>query len=412
MSLSNNETSPSIPSTERAPRRHHRKSRNGCANCKSRRVKCDEQKPQCLNCARRELRCSFLPPDSSHAASPCGTLGSASSTPACDAILVAQVPSPSLPDAPQTLSPEPASEGLDIEDFSLLHHYTVFTSHTLAIVPGLDTFMRINLPRIAFSNNFLLHGTLAIAALHLSRFKRNASEANLYMMKALHHYGTALRTATSLMPSINSRNGPALYLFSMLSFSFTLGLRPKPGDFLLFGQQGIAQWLGQLQGMRSLLETQPELFQDDTLAPMFQLSVRSLAQPVSSTDHFPQLREQIQQAASGDPELVHYLKALDQLSQRFDSAFLSTSRVAQLSPQQVFVWVYQLDDEFVRLLQEEKPIPLVILSYFCILLNRLSSFWWIRGWPEHLLSEIHSSLDEEYKVWMRRPMEETGWIPG
>ncbi|KAG7420484.1 hypothetical protein Forpi1262_v016198 [Fusarium oxysporum f. sp. raphani] len=272
--------------------------------------------------------------------------------------------------------------------------------------------MRINLPQIAFSNKFLLHGTLAIAALHLSRFKKNASEANSYMMKALHHYVTALRTATSLMASINAQNGPALYLFSMLCFSFTLGLGPKPGDFLLFGPQGIAQWLGQLQGMRSLLETKPELFQDDTLAPMFQLTVRSLAQSISRIDHFPQLRKQIQQAASGDPELVHYSKALDQLSQRFDFALLSTSRVAQLSPQQVFVWVYQLDDDFVRLLQEEKPIPLVILSYFCILLNQLSSFWWTRGWAEHLLSEIHSSLDEEYKSWMRRPMEETGWIPG
>ncbi|KAH7111511.1 C6 zinc finger protein [Dactylonectria estremocensis] len=391
MSPGNNEISPSSPPTNNALRRHHLKSRNGCTICKSRRVKCDERKPQCSNCVRRELRCSFLPP-TSHTASPCGNVGSSSLTSACDATPVTQIPTPSTsgcghdvpaapPDVPRTLSLEPASEGLDIEDFFLLHHYTISTSYTLAMVPGLDTFMRINLPQIAFSNKFLLHSILAIAALHLSRFKKHTSEANSYMTKALHHYGTALRTATSLMASINAQNGPALYLFSTLCFSFTLALGPKPGDFLIVGQQGIAQWLGQLQGMRSLLETQPELFQDDTLAPMFQISVRSLAQSISRIDHFPELREQIQQAASGDPELV-------------------------------FLWVYQLEDDFVRLLQEEKPIPLVILSHFCILLNGLSSFWWTRGWVEHLLSEIYSSLDEEYKIWMRRPMEETGWIPG
>lgn len=316
------------------------------------------------------------------------------------------------PDIPRTLSLEPASEGLDIDDFSLLHHYTVSTSHTLVMVPGLDTFMRINLPQIAFSNKFLLHSILALAALHLSRFKKDTSVANSYMTKALHHYGTGLRTATSLMASINAQNGPALYMFSTLCFSFTLALGPKPGDFLIVGQHGIAQWLAQLQGMRSLLETQPELFHDDTLAPLFQISVRTLAQSVSRSDHFPELREQIQQAASRDPELEHYSKALDQLSQRFDFAFNHTSRVTQLSPQQVFLWVYQLEDDFIRLLQEEKPIPLVILSYFCILLNGLSSFWWTRGWVEHLLSEIYSSLDGEYRIWMRRPMEETGWIPG
>ncbi|KAM0342052.1 hypothetical protein ACHAPU_009780 [Fusarium lateritium] len=280
------------------------------------------------------------------------------------------------------------------------------------MVPGLDTFMRINLPQIAFSNRFLLHSILAIAALHLSRFKKSTSEANSYMTKALHHYGTALRTASSLMASINAQNGPALYLFSTMCFSFTLALGPKPGDFLIVGQQGIAEWLAQVQGMRSLLETQPELFQDNSLAPMFKISTRCLVQSTYSNDHFPELRDQIQLAASGDPELVHYSKALDQLSQRFDVAFNYTSRVTQLSPQQVFLWVYQLDDDFVRLLQQEKSIPLVILSYFCILLNGLGSFWWTSGWVEHLLSEIYSSLDEEYKIWMRRPMEETGWIPG
>lgn len=316
-----------------------------------------------------------------------------------------------LPDVSRTLSLEPVSEGLDVDDFFLLHHYTISTSYTLAVVPGLDTFMRINLPIIGFSNKFLLHDILAIAALRLSRFKKKTLEANSYMMKALHHYGTALRTATALMESINAQNGPALYSFSMLCFSFTLGLGPKPGDFLLFGQLGIAQWLGQLKGMRSLLETKPELFQDASLAPMFQLSMRSFAQSSSGIDHFPELREQIQRAASGDPDLVHYSKALDQLSQGVDSALRSTSRVTQLSAQQVFVWVYQLEDNFVRLLQEEKPIPLVILSHFCILLNGLSSFWWTRGWSEHLSSEIYSSLDEEYKIWMRRPIEETGWIP-
>ncbi|KAJ6067752.1 C6 zinc finger protein [Penicillium canescens] len=401
MSLSNNETSPSSPPTGQARRRPHLKSRNGCAICKSRRVKCDERKPQCSNCVRREVRCSFLPP-TSHAASPGGHFGSSSSASACDATPVTQVPTPSTlgcghdvpaapPDIPRTLSLEPASEGLDIDDFSLLHHYTVSTSHTLVMVPGLDTFMRINLPQIAFSNKFLLHSILALAALHLSRFKK---------------------IPTSLMASINAQNGPALYMFSTLCFSFTLALGPKPGDFLIVGQHGIAQWLAQLQGMRSLLETQPELFHDDTLAPLFQISVRTLAQSVSRSDHFPELREQIQQAASRDPELEHYSKALDQLSQRFDFAFNHTSRVTQLSPQQVFLWVYQLEDDFIRLLQEEKPIPLVILSYFCILLNGLSSFWWTRGWVEHLLSEIYSSLDEEYRIWMRRPMEETGWIPG
>lgn len=46
-------------------RRHHTKSRNGCAQCKRRRVRCNCIAPVCSNCKRRNERCSFLDTDCS-----------------------------------------------------------------------------------------------------------------------------------------------------------------------------------------------------------------------------------------------------------------------------------------------------------------------------------------------------------
>jgi hypothetical protein len=307
---------------------------------------------------------------------------------------------------------EALPEGLDLSDFPLLHHYTVSTSYTLAVVPGLQTFMRVNLPQIAFSNKFLLHGILAVAALHLSRYKKDASEANLYMTKALHHYGIALRKATVLMGGFDAKSGPALYLFSMLCFNFTLGLGPKSGDFLLFGRNGIADWLVQVRGMRSVIENRPEILHHEALSPLFDVSIRNMAHTNSGTDHLPELREQILRINPPPAELKTYMEALDQLSERFDVVASSSRKVSQIFPQLVLVWLYLLEDDFVRLLQEEKPIALVILSHFCILLDSLGSWWWIRDWTEHLLSAIHASLNQEFRIWMQRPMEETGWIPG
>ncbi|KAH7320077.1 hypothetical protein B0I35DRAFT_478364 [Stachybotrys elegans] len=40
-------------------RRTHRKSRNGCAECKRRHIRCDEGKPACTNCTIAERVCSF-----------------------------------------------------------------------------------------------------------------------------------------------------------------------------------------------------------------------------------------------------------------------------------------------------------------------------------------------------------------
>lgn len=46
-------------------RRSHKNSRDGCPNCKAKRVKCTEELPSCANCVRRRLRCGYLdfPPE-------------------------------------------------------------------------------------------------------------------------------------------------------------------------------------------------------------------------------------------------------------------------------------------------------------------------------------------------------------
>jgi len=372
---------------------------------------------------RRDVRCSFLVPPTSADSPHLSAAGSAAlSQTASASPAIAEYTSSvnhgldrseafSVLSDHQHVPSEALSEGLDVSDFSLLHHYTCSTAFTLAVVPGLHTFMRVNLPQLAFSNRFLLHGVLAIAGLHMSRFKRDASEINYYTTKALHHHGIALRKATPLMQELDAKSGPALYLFSTLCFSFTLGLGPRSGDFLLFRKNGVADWLTQIRGMKSLLEAKPEIFHHEALSPFFETSIRSMAHTNSGVEHLPELREQILRVGPPEAELEIYLTALSQLSERFD-VVTGSFRASQIFPQQVYVWLHQLEDDFVRLLQEEKPIALVILSYFCILLNSLGSVWWNRGWAEHLLSEIHSSLNQEYRVWMQRPMEETGWIPG
>ncbi|KAM0556051.1 hypothetical protein ACHAPJ_006036 [Fusarium lateritium] len=51
-------------------RRAHRKSRNGCWECKRRHIKCDENRPSCSNCVVSERTCSFPPSTSTSTALP------------------------------------------------------------------------------------------------------------------------------------------------------------------------------------------------------------------------------------------------------------------------------------------------------------------------------------------------------
>ena len=68
------------------PCKGHTKSRRGCLNCKRRRVKCPETRPQCTHCVRLGLPCEYPPPNPNpNAISPTGPMGnprkSLSSTP-------------------------------------------------------------------------------------------------------------------------------------------------------------------------------------------------------------------------------------------------------------------------------------------------------------------------------------------
>lgn len=47
-------------------RRSHRKSRNGCAECKHRHIRCDERRPACANCKAADRLCSFSKLEAGH----------------------------------------------------------------------------------------------------------------------------------------------------------------------------------------------------------------------------------------------------------------------------------------------------------------------------------------------------------
>lgn len=300
---------------------------------------------------------------------------------------------------------------LNVTDLELLHHFNISTSYTLANDSGLQTCFRINVPQIGFSYPFVLDGILALASLHLSRFKRGDKRA-YYVAEAQHHYESALRVASSLMPNISEETCPALYIFAVFCCHITLGLGPRPGDFLLFGEEGLAEWLVMFRGMKSIVATCREPLRSSDLAPMFQLQNRHVDQPPSNNEHLQTLREMILSSASEDPDLQLYLTALGILARSFPSTTtIPAIRPAQPSPQVVFAWLYRVSDEFVLTLQQRRPIPLVILAHFCVLFNSLSSFWWTKDWVDHLMREIYGSLQKEYRLWMKWPMEEIGWIP-
>lgn len=52
--------SPGLVKPERKTRRTHKNSRDGCPNCRAKRIKCTEELPSCSNCVKKHYRCGYL----------------------------------------------------------------------------------------------------------------------------------------------------------------------------------------------------------------------------------------------------------------------------------------------------------------------------------------------------------------
>ncbi|QSZ35875.1 hypothetical protein DSL72_006997 [Monilinia vaccinii-corymbosi] len=167
-------------------RRAHTKSSNGCAQCKARRVKCDEIHPTCSRCARRSAPCSFL----SSSNSPIGS--SVQSSP---------------------ISPALEFESTRTIELKLMHHYSTSTSILLAQDSTDIVFQNTVAINLAFSNPFLMNAFMATAALHLSTVETDKSR--FWIHTALQYHNKAITGLNEALKNPASSNLDALSLCSM-----------------------------------------------------------------------------------------------------------------------------------------------------------------------------------------------------
>lgn len=75
-----------------------------------------------------------------------------------------------------------------------------------------------------------------------------------------------------------------------------------------------------------------------------------------------------------------------------------------------FVWIWEVADDFLPLLELPTQEAVAIFAYFCVVLKRLDDQWWLQGWADHLMSQAYATLDEEHRLWIGWPIEQIGWI--
>lgn len=148
-----------------------------------------------------------------------------------------------------------------------MHHYTLYTSLTFARRRDMQEAWQVDIPKIAYSCEFVMHGLLGLSALHLAYLK--PERYSFYLAGSGFHMSLALRTYRTVVLSPSSDNCYALFCFSGLIMVYIFASPTETTDLdSPHGLESIFELLGLCRGTLVLLPYM-DLIRKSALEPLF-----------------------------------------------------------------------------------------------------------------------------------------------
>ncbi|RPB08076.1 hypothetical protein P167DRAFT_494741 [Morchella conica CCBAS932] len=398
------------------PRRTHTKSRNGCAKCKKRRVKCDEVHPACGNCIKHAIECDFS--NGGGTSTPDSYIGSPPSGTAVRTSLPDTFLPPLQNQQHQHLIPLTGPHlgftfSWTTTDLELMYHYSRVAPSFLSSSQNLMDMWTHDVPRIAFADKSgcTIHAMLAVSSLHLALLEPHNRTSRLITATA--HYDQAVRTMGAMVPHICKDSCEALFISSSLIVVFATASPLIPGNSMENDPWNIPEWIPLIRGVHSILHEVWDWVESGCLGQM--LKVQFYERTGISSDETEALNALYRlctDTTESDADEIKdtevsstYFGAIHKLRKSFvsctdpDMQFNTTSLI--------FQWPICVSDKYVLLLKERRPRALIIFAYYCVLLKRMEIAWWVGGRAEYELGRIERSIRdlEKWKKWLEWPVK-------
>ncbi|KAH8817459.1 hypothetical protein F5884DRAFT_250782 [Xylogone sp. PMI_703] len=375
-------------------RREHTKSRNGCSNCKRRRVRCNLQAPQCHHCKRRGEVCDFQYLNGS--SSPESDLQKTSTTDLGVALL-GWSSSNALSSFQLSTYPDQ-----DPHHAQLLWHFTTSTSATLAMFGDRRWTWDTEVPLQAELHPFLLQGLMAVSALHISSLQPPDSEK--YYSTACKSYRNATVLFRTAVDDINKDNCIAILAFSLLVSVFQFGISQAPSSQLI--QEVSLSHLDAvlaLRGAWSLInQLHPHLSQSRIQGLFAQRRNFGFLELSDDIQHTLDGLNALNRSSSATVEnAVACSEAINVLRLWFCVTSASPSTWLHL-----VWWPSRVPNTFIALLKANDPVALVIFCHWCVGVHKALPRWFLAGWSVRTFSMVKWLLGAEWEYALEWPMKE------
>ncbi|KAH6973061.1 hypothetical protein BKA56DRAFT_593225 [Ilyonectria sp. MPI-CAGE-AT-0026] len=412
-------------------RRRHKKSKTGCLDCRRRRVKCSEEKPECRACCRRGVECQY-----SSSTDPSPAMQHDETSPASTSTPLSQSQSQSQS---QQISPIPNLSSLSfpailttpyeqscvtfgIKDMALFHHWTTRSSLDIFKTSSLSITCQVTFSQVALKHPFVMQALLGLAALHIAYL--DPRERLRHTADAARYHNQGLEGFREAVTRDNEEAGDALFVWSTLNLFYVFGVSGRLGEGLCdesgWGSRrdrilGLG-WIPMILGVETVLEPFSETIGSGPLRDVVNIGIFDDLDPDEATDPEDQRFCYMRTAWENNPDASTYEGTLQALRRcRMYMAQFSTmdgedARTLRFnrSWQGAFIFVPVAPKEYFTLLHQRQPPALILYAFYGALLHSLNESWFMEGWGYDIVEVVDDLLGSYWKSWIAWPLEVVG----
>ncbi|KAI0138565.1 C6 finger domain-containing protein [Hypoxylon sp. NC0597] len=383
-----------LPTPRRVPKLGHKKSLFGCQRCRSRRVKCNEEKPTCHNCKRHGLPCIYD--------------RDAFSKRACEKTSTTQM----CPKGPEEDDP-PESRSRRVMETKLMHQYLIETGITIAADElTKDVFAR-QIPELSYQSDGLLYSMYALAALHLTRLGKDEEIEGGAENAASRYFSMAVREHNREISQVSKETADLVSLTSCLMRAIAISQLQNrsrqpyvpPWQWLTLARTSISTFVTAYEQVGpdpkslavKLIRETAHLHDEGKLPGGSFERLQHLMNPPKEPGVTEPWDAEVQDAYGRT--LSYICKALEIIDEEGWSGRLF---------RMVLIFPMLSEHRYVELVRQESPRALVILAHYFALLVRFHDVWWVGSVGTDEIRAIASALPDEWKHLLSWPLEVIG----
>ncbi|KAB8227438.1 uncharacterized protein BDW43DRAFT_304600 [Aspergillus alliaceus] len=320
--------------------------------------------------------------------------------------VISESKGPQLPEPTHESAKDDAAHSrpsLNLNDLELMMQWCNSTYQVLTRNERTDPVWRLRVPEEALLHPPLMHGILALSAVHIAR-TRDDHRRPEYISAAVVHQNEALASFRELLDDINDSNAKAMFALSGVVVVYAFGfphLTDLEDPWACIDE--FIQVLVLARGVQQVLNQATPSIQCSDWAILLRLDEYIDSLPKDAIAPLKRLRELNAYCGARDPmhDVDIYSITIDNLTDITAAAYGGLSSITVAAR-----WAIKLKPKFVNLVRERSPLALVILAHLCVLLYRLKFDWCIDQWVHSLPKAVWRSLDDRWKPYAQWPMVE------